>query len=83
MKGDHEDDLFTVLRELSLPAGEYAIFGSGPLIVRGIVEATNDLDVITRRAAWQAVQELGEVTAFEDGSPCVHLLDGKLTFGIT
>ena len=40
------NELFDLLRSLELPVGDYAIFGSGPLIVRGIIEATNDLDII-------------------------------------
>ena len=79
--GDHE--LFEFVRGLALPAGDYAIFGSGPLIVRGIVAATNDLDIITRGPAWEAVRRLGETTAFDDGHPCVSLLGGRVTFGTT
>lgn len=77
------DELFALLRSLELPAGDYAVFGSGPMIVRGMVEATNDLDIITRGAAWQRVLEIGTLTHFEDGHPCVDLFDGKITFGIT
>jgi hypothetical protein len=77
------DRLFSLLRSLQLPAGEYAVFGSGPLIIRGIVEATNDLDVITRGAAWERLCELGEPASFEDGNPRIDLFDGRLTFGTT
>ena len=31
---------------LELPAGDYAVFGSGPLTVRGIIPFSNDLDVL-------------------------------------
>ena len=37
-------DLFERLRALRLPIGEFAVFGSGPLVVRGVIEASNDLD---------------------------------------
>lgn len=83
MKSTSEADLFHAVRELRLPVADYAIFGSGPLIIRGIIAATNDLDIITRRSAWKAVCELGELTTFDDGNPCVQLLDGLLTFGVT
>ena len=66
-----------------MPSGDYAIFGSGPLIVRGIVEATNDLDIITRGSAWEAVQQIGPTSAFPEGNPYVSLLDGLITFGTT
>jgi hypothetical protein len=83
MDVDVDEDLFDALRNLGLPDGDYAIFGSGPLIVRGIVEATNDLDIITRGSAWEVVRRIGEVTAFDDGNLCVLLFGGKLTFGTT
>ena len=66
-----------------MPSGDFAIFGSGPLIVRGVVEATNDLDIIARRAAWERVIQIGTVSTFDDGNPCVNLLDGRITFGTT
>ncbi|NNJ47204.1 MAG: hypothetical protein HKP18_05170 [Acidimicrobiia bacterium] len=71
------------MRSLDLPAGDYAVFGSGPLIVRGIVEATNDLDIICRSEAWERVREVGEISSFDDGNECVNLLDGRITFGVT
>ena len=83
MTGGLDEDLFAALRELNLPTGDYAIFGSGPLIIRRIVEATNDLDIICRGRAWQAVQEVGEVMTFDDGNPYVNLRGGLLTFGTT
>ena len=77
------EDLFEYLRDLDLPAGDFAIFGSGPLIIRGIVEATNDLDIICRGAAWEAVQRIGVLASFEDGNSYVSLWDGLITFGTT
>ena len=59
------------------------MFGSGPLIVRGVIEATNDLDIICRGAAWERVQEIGEISSFDDANECVNLLDGRITFGVT
>ena len=76
-------ELFALLRSLELPAGDYAVFGSGPMIVRGMVEATNDLDIITRGAAWERVQEIGTLVAFDDNNPYVDMFDGRITFGIT
>jgi hypothetical protein len=77
------DELFDQVRALDLPAGDYAIFGSGPLIVRGIIEATNDLDIISRGEAWERVREVGELSTFDDEDECVNMLDGRITFGIT
>ncbi len=38
-------DLFEKFKELNLPIGEYAIFGSGPMAARGLKQS-NDIDAI-------------------------------------
>lgn len=77
--GHHLSDL---LRSLDLPAGDYAVFGSGPLIVRGIIEPTNDLDVISRGAAWSAAAELGDLVDLpEHGVTVASLFGGAITVG--
>ena len=74
--------LFDSLRSLSLPYGEYAVFGSGPLIVRGIIDASNDLDVVCRGAAWERACALGEmVTLVEHDVEVASFLDGAITVG--
>ena len=55
----HGAELFELLRSMKLPTGHYAVFGSGPLLVRGIIESVNDLDVICRGPAWSRACELG------------------------
>ena len=70
------------LRSLDLPAGEYAIFGSGPLAVRGIIEHSHDLDVICRGAAWEQVRAAGRMRYLEEYDvQIVEFLDGSITFG--
>lgn len=39
------------LRKLNLPTDEYAVFGSGPLAIRGIKDS-NDLDIIVKSDLW-------------------------------
>ena len=51
-------ELFDRLRSFSLPSGDYAVFGSGPLLVRRIIDAVSDLDVICRGEAWRAARDL-------------------------
>ena len=66
-------DLFGALRSLELPLGHFAVFGSGPLIVREIIDATNDLDVISRGPAWERACVVGEVEFVEEyGLDIVH-----------
>jgi hypothetical protein len=72
--------LFGLLRSLGLAPGDYAVFGSGPLLVRGIIEGAGDLDVVCRGAAWEAAQHLGPA-ADQGGVPVVSLFGGAITLG--
>ncbi len=40
------------LKKINLPLGQYAIFGSGPLAIRGIRQA-DDIDLIVKPEIWQ------------------------------
>jgi len=72
--------LFGLLRGLGLPAGDYAVFGSGPLLVRGIIAQAGDLDVICRGGAWEAAQALGPAID-QHGAPVVSLFGNAVTLG--
>lgn len=75
-------NLFDLLRSLDLPTDDYAVFGSGPLIIRGIIAATNDLDVISRGAAWDRALAVGDAVVLpEDGARIVSCFDGAITIG--
>lgn len=56
-------ELFGKIRALGLPIGDYAIFGSGPLAVRGLMPGARDLDVVARGTAWERWRRLGPVRA--------------------
>ena len=77
-----EHNLFDLLRSLELPMGDYAIFGSGPLSVREIIEGTNDLDVISRGSAWERALSAGELISLPDGAKIVSCFDGAVTIGM-
>jgi len=78
------DDLFGLVKELNLPPGDFAIFGSGPLIVRNIVPFKNDLDIICRNKAWETVQQIGQPQYLQDyDANIVSIADGAVTFGTT
>lgn len=75
-------DYLQRLKDLDLPAGHYAVFGSGPLLVRGIIDDANDIDVICRGAAWEKARALGRTEYLEKYDvTIVSLDDGRLTFG--
>ncbi len=74
--------LFDQLRRLNLPPRGYAVFGSGPLAIRGIIPLTHDLDVICREEVWNIVSQIGRVEYLpEYDVSVVTMADGALTFG--
>ncbi len=74
--------LFEQFKNLGLPLRDYAIFGSGPLAIRGVIPACADLDVVCRGATWKEVQLLGETELLpEYGVNIVALPESPITFG--
>jgi len=74
--------LFDQLRQLELPTNDYAVFGSGPLAIRGIIPSCNDLDILCRRDVWKTVSEFGVTKALPDYDVTIaSLADGAITFG--
>ena len=76
--------IFDRLRALGLPTGDHAVFGSGPLLIRGIIDDVEDLDIISRGAAWAFAQTLGPILCLEPyGVDIVDLDNGLITIGTT
>lgn len=75
----HGSEIFDQLRALSLPGHDYAVFGSGPLLVRGIIDAVNDLDVLCRGEVWALVSHLADSRTVENGESVVAI--GSISFG--
>jgi hypothetical protein len=46
------DYLLKLLKSYNLPDGEYAVFGSAPLVITGMVNDVNDFDVIIKPRSW-------------------------------
>ena len=44
--------LLELLKTYNLKDGEYAVFGSAPLVITGMINDVNDLDVIIRPRSW-------------------------------
>jgi hypothetical protein len=79
--------LFDKVRRLNLPLRDFAIFGSGPLAIRGIIPACNDLDILCRRKAWEIVRSMGKVEFLSEynvtvASMCEHTLTFGTVWGI-
>ena len=77
----HGRELFERLRALDLRTGDYAIFGSGPLLVRGVIDAVNDLDVLCRGEAWNTAQRIGSMIELDEGVEVASVESGTITFG--
>ena len=76
------DDLFNYVIQLGLPQDDFAIFGSGPLIVRGVIPFANDLDIICRNDAWETVRTAGRPHFLpEYDTTVVSMENGAITFG--
>ena len=77
-----DSTLFDQLRQLRLPPNNYAVFGSGPLAIRGIIPACNDLDVLCNQPVWDIVRQEGVMKFLpEYDVTVVSFLDGAITFG--
>ena len=46
------DILLSQLKEFSLPKGKFAVFGSAPLVIVGMINDVNDFDVIISPSIW-------------------------------
>lgn len=74
--------LLAEVRSLGLPAGHFVLFGSAPLLVRGIVPPSGDLDVLTRGPAWEVARELGPTVRLSPYDvEVVRLHDGRIEIG--
>ena len=73
-----EHPLLEKVKALQFPLGDYAVFGSGPLLVHGLVEDINDVDLVARGTAWARARSLGPVLMAPKGDPVVRLGDGDI-----
>jgi len=64
------------LRGFEFPTTDYAIFGSGPLLVRGWIDEVGDLDLIAREPVLSRAREVGEVLYLENHDVEVIGIDG-------
>ncbi len=74
--------LFDRLRQLHLRPDGYAIFGSGPLAIRNIIPACNDLDILCKQDVWDVVSREGVLKFLPDYDVTVaSFFDGAISFG--
>lgn len=66
---------------LELPAGDYVIFGSAPLLARGIIAEVGDIDLLATRSAWQRACLLGTPETAPGGDRIICIDSGIDIFG--
>ena len=71
----------TELRELGLERADHALFGSGPLLVRGWIDEVGDLEVIARGTAWEQAQEIGELVHLDAYNVDIVEIGDMITVG--
>jgi hypothetical protein len=60
---------------LKLPANDYVLFGSLPLLAHGLIESVNDIDILSRGSAWEHAQTLAKAELAPMGEWRVNLDD--------
>lgn len=65
---------------MELPIGDWALFGSGPLLLRGWINHVGDLDVISRGPAYARARELGTPDT-PGSSNVIYRIGGDVTVG--
>ena len=66
---------------MGLPQGDYALFGSGPLLARGWIDHAGDLDVLARGAAWDLAKNTGRLDHLEVYGVDVVTVGEHITIG--
>jgi hypothetical protein len=74
--------LFDRVRHLNMPADTWVIFGSGPMIARGIIPLENDLDIMCLPTTWNWARRFGPLDYLEtEGVYVISIADGAITLG--
>jgi hypothetical protein len=74
---DHR--LIRLLEKLALPASDYVVTGSGPLLAHGLRKNIHDIDLVARGTAWEQAALLGTVRRSKAGLGCwIVLGDGAI-----
>lgn len=69
-----EHPLVRQLVDLGLPEDDWALFGSGPLLLRGWIDDIGDIDVLARAGALEKAQSLGTAEPIgDDGNEIIRI----------
>ena len=71
--------LLQYTKSIGLPAGDYVIFGSAPMLLHGLRDEISDVDIVARGLAWDVACSKGQpVRASLNGASAVQFLDGRI-----
>lgn len=59
--------LFRLLEKLALPAGDFIVAGSGPLLAHGLKPSIHDLDLVARGKAWELAAARAPIVGSKSG----------------
>jgi hypothetical protein len=62
-----EHGLFRLLGKLALPAEDFVVTGSGPLLAHGLKPSIHDLDLVARGKAWELAAGRAPVERSQSG----------------
>jgi hypothetical protein len=62
-----EHRLFSLLGKLALPAEDFVVTGSGPLLAHGLKPSIHDLDLVARGKAWELAAGRAPVERSQSG----------------
>ena len=75
-------EVLDLLGATDLGAGNHAVFGSGPLLIRNIIATVNDIDIVARGDGWRRAAAIGELIHLpEHDITIASLHSGRLTVG--
>ncbi|MER5303236.1 hypothetical protein ABT039_27765 [Streptomyces lasiicapitis] len=71
--------IFRKLASLRLPAEDYVIAGSAPMMAHGLNRIIGDIDIVARGGAWKVALGLGRASRSPLGpAQCVVLFGGEI-----
>ena len=78
LAGLRRHDLIHDVLNLGLPAEDYALAGSAPLLAHGMRAELGDVDVVARGRAWDLAQIFGRPVRARSGGKVVRLSGGRI-----
>ena len=76
-----QNTLIQLLLSLNLEKDDFSVFGSGPMFGHGLIELTNDLDIIARGKAWEQAKKFGGISTENGTEKTIKLFNKRIEIG--